>query len=70
MARAIPKWQIVCQLVVGLLFGLCSLYLLWIDIGDTWLRTIGIWGLLFSTVSIGVGIVMWRRRRALERGKI
>ena len=72
MARSMPKWRIVNLLVVGLLFGLGSLYLLWIAFrdGNPHQRTIGVWGLLFSAALICVAIVMWRKRRAIERGRI
>ena len=71
MARAMPKWRIVNLLVIGLFFGLGSLFLLWVAFRDgrTHLRTIGIWGLFFSAASICLGIVMWRKRRAIDRGR-
>lgn len=68
-ARNIPKWRIVYVLVVGPLFGLLSLFLLWFgqSEGESSLLIIGVVGLLFAAALTWAGIVMWRKRRAFEQ---
>lgn len=69
MARTMPKWRIVLLLIVGQLFGMSSVFLLWIAFrdGEARLRTIGTFGLLFAAAAMWLGIIMWRKRRAFER---
>lgn len=70
VARTVPKWRIVYVLVVGPLFGLLSLFLLWLGSSedDTTIMIVGIVGLLFAAALTWAGIVMWRKRQAYERG--
>ena len=67
--RSIPKWRIVYVLVVGPLFGLLSLFLLWFGQreGETAVVIIGVIGLLLAAGLTWAGIVMWRKRLAFER---
>jgi hypothetical protein len=69
VARTVPKWRIVYVLVVGPLFGLLSLFLLWIgrNDGETSMVIVGVVGLVFAGALTWAGIVMWRKRRAFER---
>jgi len=69
-ARNIPKWRIVYVLVVGPLLGLLSLFLLWFgeSEGETTVVIVGVVGLLLAAALTWAGIVMWRKRRAFERG--
>ena len=69
-ARNIPKWRIVYVLVVGPLLGLLSLFLLWFgeSEGETTVVIAGVVGLLLAAALTWAGIVMWRKRRAFERG--
>jgi hypothetical protein len=65
----IPKWRIVYVLVVGPLFGLLSLFLLWFgqSEGETAVVIIGVIGLLLAAGLTWAGIAMWRKRQAFER---
>jgi hypothetical protein len=67
--RNIPKWRIVYVLVVGPLFGLLSLFLLWFgqSEGETAVVIIGVIGLLLAAGLTWAGIAMWRKRQAFER---
>ena len=69
-ARSIPKWRIVYVLVVGPLLALLSLFLLWFgqSEGETTIVLAGVGGLLVAAAITWAGIVMWRKRRAFERG--
>jgi len=68
--RTMPKWRIIYVLVVGPLFGLLSVFLLWFGVsqGETFLLVTGIVGLVVSAALTWAGLVMLRKRGALDRG--
>jgi hypothetical protein len=68
-ARTMPKSRIVFLLIASPLFGLLSLFCLWIGVteNDVTAQMAGAVGVLLAAGGAWAGIVMWRKRQAFER---